>query len=301
MENNLLEASASPLATPVRAYPTLKESWGALGWFLLAIGAVGLPVMLLAQNVAHASKPVVGMVMTLATNLAFLGLLRWKAGKRWRPLQFAGREQVWLYALLPVLVLAMLGVLSVVQLLGLPDLASNYFKELVRTPVVAFLLGVVIAPVLEELVFRGVILQGLLRAYKPWIAIGQSALLFGIIHFNPAQSINAALIGMLLGWLYYRTRSLWLCMTVHALNNLVAFGSMLTEDGKSTDSPEAMLLKWPFAYAGLVLLSGFVLILILRRVQQTTTPLTTDEEPQAPLTPPIALSPTTYNDRSRAV
>jgi len=71
-----------------------------------------------------------------------------------------------------------------------------------------------------------------LRTYSPAVAIGQSALLFGAFHLNPPQSLATAGMGLLLGWLYYRTRSLGLCVGLHALNNLLAFYSMQPSTSK---------------------------------------------------------------------
>lgn len=80
-------------------------------------------------------------------------------------------------------------------------------------------LAVVIAPLTEELVFRGLILRGLLGRWRPAAAITASALLFAATHLNPAQAPVAMLLGLLLGWIYARTRSLGLCVVGHALNN----------------------------------------------------------------------------------
>jgi membrane protease YdiL (CAAX protease family) len=125
-----------------------------------------------------------------------------------------------------VLVPAQAVLLSTLSLLQLPNWMGKTFTDWARYPVVAFGIGSVVGPVLEEYLFRGVLLRGLLRNYAPWVAIGQSALLFGVFHFNPAQSLSAALLGLLLGWLYYRTRSLGLCIGLHALNNTFAFMMM---------------------------------------------------------------------------
>ena len=51
------------------------------------------------------------------------------------------------------------------------------------------------APITEEILMRGVVLAGLLRNYRPVVAIAQSALLFGVMHMNPAQSLNAFFLG----------------------------------------------------------------------------------------------------------
>ena len=86
-------------------------------------------------------------------------------------------------------------------------------------------LAVVIAPLTEELVFRGLILRGLLGRWRPAAAVTASALLFAATHLNPAQVPVAMLLGLILGWTYVRTRSLGLCVAGHALNNASTYVS----------------------------------------------------------------------------
>ena len=81
------------------------------------------------------------------------------------------------------------------------------------------LMVAVIAPVLEEMLFRGVILRSFLRQYPRWPAICGSAALFGFAHMNLYQYIAAVLMGVYLGWLYERTRSLLPCIALHATYN----------------------------------------------------------------------------------
>ncbi len=80
-------------------------------------------------------------------------------------------------------------------------------------------LAVVIAPLVEEVVFRGLILRGLLGRWPAAAAIGTSALLFAFMHLNPAQFPIAFGLGLALAWVYARTRSLGLCILGHAANN----------------------------------------------------------------------------------
>lgn len=82
--------------------------------------------------------------------------------------------------------------------------------------------AVLIGPIAEEFIFRGIILRGLLRTRSAWSAIVWSAAFFGIAHLNPWQGIAAFGSGLLLGWAYVRTRSLALCIAAHVLNNFVA-------------------------------------------------------------------------------
>ncbi len=84
-------------------------------------------------------------------------------------------------------------------------------------------LAVVIAPLTEEILFRGVILRGLLSRWHPSVAILASAMMFAFMHLNPAQTPIALGLGLLLGWIYVRTRSLGLCMLGHALNNSASY------------------------------------------------------------------------------
>lgn len=240
-----------------------------MGWFVLALVVLGVPLYLIAKKAFSLPPPVMMVVPTVGVNLALLAFLRWKAGNRWQPLRLKGQEQVWLYAALPVLVAALVPVFSLLDFLYLPDWAKKTFQSMMQMPVAAFVMMVGAAPVLEELLFRGVVLQRLLRNERPWVAIGQSALLFGLFHFNPAQSLNAGLGALLLGWLYYRTRSLWLCMAVHALNNLLSFSAMLwVPTWESKITVEIFGSAW--LYAGAVVLSVLVLIALLWGVQKTT-------------------------------
>ena len=80
-----------------------------------------------------------------------------------------------------------------------------------------------LAPLAEEVVFRGAVLRSLLTQMKPWTAIAISALLFSIVHMNPAQMPFAFLAGILLGWMYWRTGSILPGMAYHWANNSIAY------------------------------------------------------------------------------
>lgn len=109
----------------------------------------------------------------------------------------------------------------------LEDLYKTFessFAMIFEYKVAAFIMVVILAPILEELIFRGLILRGMLNAkISPWVAIIISSLLFGIAHLNPWQFLGAGMIGLALGFIYWRTQSLWLVIFLHALNNFIAF------------------------------------------------------------------------------
>ena len=105
----------------------------------------------------------------------------------------------------------------------LPNVAEDTFDMILKDRWGYLVIGL-LAPLAEELVFRGAILRALLRwKSNPWIGIVISALLFALIHMNPAQMPHAFLIGILLGWMYYRTDSIIPGVIYHWINNTVAY------------------------------------------------------------------------------
>ena len=107
--------------------------------------------------------------------------------------------------------------------LDLPNWAEDMFEGLIANPWGYVVVGLM-APFVEELVMRGAVLRALLKWNENhWVGIAISAVLFSLIHANPAQMPHAFLAGLLLGWLYYRTDSIIPGVMVHWVNNSVAF------------------------------------------------------------------------------
>lgn len=105
----------------------------------------------------------------------------------------------------------------------IPDELVNIMIEEYEkmTPAINFVSTVLCAAFFEEIVFRGLVLKGLLNRYSPKKAIIYSAIAFGVIHLNLPQGLNAFVIGLVFGIIYYYTRSLPLCMAMHATNNFL--------------------------------------------------------------------------------
>ena len=80
---------------------------------------------------------------------------------------------------------------------------------------------VVVAPLTEELLFRGVLLPGLEPRYGPGVALVLSSLLFAVIHFDWSACAYGLVAGLLLGALRIRSGSLWPCLALHAGVNVV--------------------------------------------------------------------------------
>ena len=110
------------------------------------------------------------------------------------------------------------------QMPELPNLVESEFDMILGNRWGYVTIGL-LAPLSEEIVMRGGILKELLKSTKlsPWGAIAISALFFSLIHMNPAQMPHAFVIGLLLGWMYWRTGSILPCMAYHWANNSAAY------------------------------------------------------------------------------
>lgn len=104
----------------------------------------------------------------------------------------------------------------------------NIIKEFNYSPTIwkLFIMVVIVAPIVEEVLFRGIILKGYLTHYSTKKALIVSAIFFGIVHLNPYQIVATFFAGIFIGWLYIRTKSLMLCIFAHSLNNLISIASL---------------------------------------------------------------------------
>jgi membrane protease YdiL (CAAX protease family) len=100
----------------------------------------------------------------------------------------------------------------------------NLYKKLLQENVVGILLAVsLIIPITEELIFRGIMLEGLSEHYRFRIAYLVSALFFALSHVHPWLMINAFGIGLFLNWIRIRSGSILTCIVFHGFYNGLPF------------------------------------------------------------------------------
>lgn len=107
----------------------------------------------------------------------------------------------------------------------MPEHVERLLVDIMRQPLGYLFIGI-LAPVAEEVVFRGAVLRSLLTVMEGrwrWGAIAVSAVIFGAVHGNESQFLHAVLTGVLLGWMYERTRSIVPGLVCHWVNNSLAF------------------------------------------------------------------------------
>ncbi len=154
------------------------------------------------------------------------------------------------------------------ELLDLPNLIEVQMNGMMDSFWGVFVICV-LGPIAEEVVFRAGALGYMLRkGANVWVAIFVSALLFGIMHFNPAQVPFAFAVGVMLGIVYYRTGNILLTSGIHILNNSLAclLTQCVGDDVKLTDEMGSM----SGAFIAIVL-SVFISYLLLNRFWKHTT------------------------------
>lgn len=103
------------------------------------------------------------------------------------------------------------------------DLLESVFNAKGIADGVAILIGAVIgAPIVEELLFRGVLFEEIKKECSVKTTILLTALMFGCYHFNIIQTPNTFFMGLVLAYVYYKTKSIKASILVHATNNVIA-------------------------------------------------------------------------------
>lgn len=104
--------------------------------------------------------------------------------------------------------------------------AEEYQKTIAslrQFPITNFIRICLLAPIVEEILMRGYILNSLQNKYDVVIALLVSSLLFAVLHFNFVQTLSAIVCGLILGLLYISTGSLFCCILAHSLYNAISF------------------------------------------------------------------------------
>ncbi len=101
------------------------------------------------------------------------------------------------------------------------DFFTDLMNQLTDNPFVMIVTAVIMAPIFEEIIFRGIIQKGMINnGVKPWKAIVFASIIFGLVHGNPWQFVGAVLLGCVLGLVYYKTNLCYCQCYYTVFNNL---------------------------------------------------------------------------------
>lgn len=126
--------------------------------------------------------------------------------------------------------------------------------------------SIVIAPIMEEILFRGILQDALMRKYGVFVGILIASAVFGIVHLIPQQVVNAFMIGIVLGYIYYRTGALLPVILIHCINNAISYFTWMLNGETLLSTREQMgndtLYFTVYGIACVLFVIGFVSIAI---------------------------------------
>jgi hypothetical protein len=221
--------------------PGIKGMFGFIGWYLLGALLAGIVMMVMGLFMSQEAIKDYGMIVEYP--LQFLPAMVYAANQSRRNMMFdpgyvLDNKHFQPYGLGMLIIVTIVMTYASMFVFDLPnywnvqltnkssvlsqfyDMVMELMKEMTGGPLwSSFLVVAIFAPIFEEWLCRGMVLRGLLTKMKPVWAIVISALFFAVIHANPWQALNAFLIGLLMGYVYYKTGSLLLTMLIHFVNN----------------------------------------------------------------------------------
>ena len=221
--------------------PGIKGMFGFIGWFLL--GALLAGIVQLVMGLFMSQQAILDYGMIVLYPVQFLPAMVYAANQSRRNMVFdpgyvLDNRHFSPYGLGIMILVTVVMTFASMFAFDLPnywnmqltnkssvlsefyDMFTELMKQMTGGPLwSSFLVVAIFAPIFEEWLCRGMVLRGLLTKMKPAWAIVVSALFFAVIHANPWQALNAFLIGLVMGYVYYKTGSLILTMIIHFVNN----------------------------------------------------------------------------------
>lgn len=222
---------------------------------LWALGSLVAAALYDARNWLGMDDPYsLGTIAAVLTHgIIFTALLQWK-NLGYRELFNASRSAsaATLVLVVPLVLLAtpfyllVIGSVEDVLQAAFPMNANlqEQFRHMGELRLPQIVAACVLAPVVEEMLFRGIVLRSFLQQYERRYAIIGSAVVFGFAHGNLYQFVGATCFGIVAGWLYERTRSLVPGIALHATVNI---SLTFWPDSSAASSTASGVLPWILA------------------------------------------------------
>jgi membrane protease YdiL (CAAX protease family) len=268
------------------AVPIKKSAWGEgkfpmWGDMLAYVGIfiVASVVAVFTQSIALRAGMIfeasVSLSYTVQFTLAIAGMLIYRRirGGRGRLFRFSIKWYNSTLVLLGLLLVIITGVVIEPLLNLFPDRYFEAIDKAIGNGGWTILTTVVLAPVLEEMLFRGVVLESLRPRTGAVKAILISAAIFGLVHVNPPQVVNAFVMGVVMGYIYILTESLFSVIVIHAANNGLAYLLKEITGNGATDLryfiPDATLYWIIYAVSLALFIAALVGIAVVAQQRKT--------------------------------
>lgn len=211
-----------PPSTPSPSVPwTVTDSW--LGAVMLGVIAVLLLALAPRDSRAELAQSALILLLELAFLLPVVLIFAWKRIS-WRHLGFRKFDPKTMALGCGLLIGGYIIILIhnlILVSLGIDTQGEAILRliQMLESPGWFFVVGILFAPFVEEIFFRGFLFQGFRQKYG-WVgAMLVSSAIFAVAHLDPAALIPTYILGLLLAYLYHRSNSLWPGIILHFLVN----------------------------------------------------------------------------------
>lgn len=212
-----------------RKFPTWMDLFATTGVFLFSVllGSLLSAVLMRLRGVETLTPDItfIYYLVQMMPPIAFVMWLRHRAGRD-VAIHLGFRHLNLPMILWGVVLILAAGVVIEPLLMLFPAEAYEGVQQTIGLGGWAIMSTIVAAPILEEILFRGLIFESCAERFGKGVGLFVSALLFGLVHIVPVQIINAFVVGLILGYVYLKTRSLVSVMVIHAINNGIAYVTM---------------------------------------------------------------------------
>ena len=208
------------------AYPSWGDLLTLLGVFIVAtvLGSILTGVLQKIGSVSVGFGAFLGYVIQFSLVIIF-GLFQRKirSPKGTRLLKFGLAKLDFVIILWGTIMVLATGVVIEPLLNLFPETYLDRLGNIMAAGGWMMFTSIVIAPIMEEILFRGILQDALMRKYGVFVGILIASAVFGIVHIIPQQVVNAFMIGIVLGYIYYLTGALLPVILIHCINNAISY------------------------------------------------------------------------------
>ena len=251
------------------AYPSWGDLLTLLGVFIVAtvLGSLLTGILQKIGSVSVGFGAFLGYVIQFSLVIIF-GLFQRKirSPKGTRLLKFGLAKLDFVIILWGTIIVLATGVVIEPLLNLFPETYLDRLGNIMAAGGWMMFTSIVIAPIMEEILFRGILQDALMRKYGVFVGILIASAVFGIVHLIPQQVVNAFMIGIVLGYIYYRTGALLPVILIHCINNAISYFTWMLNGGTLLSTREQMgndtLYFTVYGIACVLFVIGFVSIAI---------------------------------------
>ena len=251
------------------AYPSWGDLLTLLGVFIVAtvLGSLLTGVLQKIGSVSVGFGAFLGYVIQFSLVIIF-GLFQRKirSPKETRLLKFGLAKLDFVIILWGTIMVLATGVVIEPLLNLFPETYLDRLGNIMAAGGWMMFTSIVIAPIMEEILFRGILQDALMRKYGVFVGILIASAVFGIVHIIPQQVVNAFMIGIVLGYIYYRTGALLPVILIHCINNAISYFTWMLNGETLLSTREQMgndtLYFTVYGIACVLFVIGFVSIAI---------------------------------------